>query len=409
MGNYETIVITGVGAVTPVGMTAESTWQALLQGVSGARRIKAFDPSEHTCQIGCEVDEIEHLTLHPAPGGRATRLLLPAVEDALHEARLNMEELVKAERRSGICIGTTMGEISPYEEVMNGRQPGSPGGPGVIVEHMRDYFGFNGRCWTITNACAAGNLAIARAMDELMAGRADVMVAAGVDAMSWVAFTGFASLRAMTPDLCRPFDAERKGLMLGEGSGAIVLERESDARQRGAKPLARLMGYGLSSDAHHITQPDPGAWGSIRAMKRAIEMAGISKESIGYVSAHGTGTPANDRMESVALRSVFNDSIVTSSIKGHIGHTLGAASAIEAVVCVKALASGWLPPTINMRRQDPDCPVRVIANEPLAMHTNCIMSNAYAFGGVNSSIIIGRAEVEGQDEWQNQPGKEEAS
>ncbi|CAM4489754.1 beta-ketoacyl-[acyl-carrier-protein] synthase family protein [Paenibacillus tarimensis] len=408
MGNHEAIVITGVGAVTPVGMTAESTWQALLQGVSGARRIKAFDPSEHACQIGCEVDDIEHLTLHPAPGGRATRLLLPAVEDALHEARLSMEGLIKAERRIGICIGTTMGEISPYEEVMNGRLPGSPGGPGIIAEHMTDYFGFGGSCWTITNACAAGNLAIARAMDELMAGRADVMVAAGVDAMSWVAFTGFSSLRAMTPDLCRPFDADRRGLMLGEGAGAIILERESNARRRGARPLARLMGYGLSSDAHHITQPDPGAEGSIRAMERAIEMAGIDKGAIGYVSAHGTGTQANDRMESVALRSVFKDSIITSSIKGHIGHTLGAASAIEAVVCVKALASGWLPPTINMRRQDPDCRVRVIANEPLAMHTSYIMSNAYAFGGVNSSIIIGRAETEAGNELQQQPREEEA-
>ncbi|WP_245946639.1 beta-ketoacyl-[acyl-carrier-protein] synthase family protein [Paenibacillus cellulosilyticus] len=391
----EPIVITGVGAITPVGTTVASTWDALLQGDCAARTIRTFDSSGHSCKFGCEVDDVDHLSLMPVPGGRATRLLIPAVEDALYASGLYFGQSEGKARRYGICVGTTMGEITPLEELMAGQQPKSIGGPGVIAENVADYFDLAGPKWTITNACAAGNMAIARAVDELAAGRVDMMVAAGVDAMSWVAFTGFASLRAMTPDLCRPFDAERRGLMLGEGAGALVLERESDALRRGAKPLAYLLGYGLSSDAHHITQPDPKAAGSIRAMETAIEMAGIHKEQIGYVSAHGTGTPANDRMESVALQHVFGDEIVTSSIKGHIGHTLGAASAIEAVVCVKALVSGLLPPTINMRRQDPACSVRVIANEPLAMRTDYIMSNAYAFGGINTSIVIGR--YEGRD------------
>ncbi|WP_246070536.1 beta-ketoacyl-[acyl-carrier-protein] synthase family protein [Paenibacillus kobensis] len=392
MSNQENIVITGMGVVTPIGSTVESTWRALLNGDCGAKEIRAFNSSEHACKMGCEVDEVEHLSIYPEPAGRATRLLLPAVENALYIAGLRIEPGKDDLNRYGICVGTTMGEITPFEDLMAGRRSEYVGGPGIIAIQAADYFGLNGPRWTITNACAAGNMAISRAVDELRAGRADVMVAAGVDAMSWVAFTGFVSLRAMTPDLCRPFDAERKGLMLGEGAGALVLERESDARRRGAEPLARLLGYGLSSDAHHITQPDPSAAGSIRAMEAAIKMAGIDKEQIGYVSAHGTGTPANDRMESVALRHVFGDNVITSSIKGHIGHTLGAASAIEAIICIKALETGWLPQTINMRRQDADCRIRVIANEPLAKRTDYIMSNAYAFGGINSSIVIGRYE-----------------
>lgn len=387
----DNIVITGTGAVTPVGMTAVSTWQALLEGKSGVRRIQAFDPSGHTNVMGCEVHGVEHLSLYPGKIGRATRLLLPTVEDALHEANVRTgPDCRDVSIRYGICIGTTMGEITPLEDRMAGRDPGYQGGPGIIAEHAAECFGLSGPRWTISNACAAGNMAIARAMDELAAGRADIMVAAGVDAMSWTAFTGFSSLRAMSPDLCRPFDADRKGLMLGEGAGVLVLERESHARKRGVRPLAVLLGYGLNSDAHHITQPDPHARGAIRAMESALTMARLNKEQIGYVSAHGTGTPANDRMESVALQHVFGDSIVTSSIKGHIGHTLGAASAIEAVVCVKALTSGLLPPTIHMRKQDPACSVRVISIEPMCRYVDYVMSNAYAFGGINSSIIIGR-------------------
>ncbi|MFC5407293.1 beta-ketoacyl-[acyl-carrier-protein] synthase family protein [Cohnella soli] len=388
MDDQEEIVITGIGVITSIGSTLDETWDKLLAGISGARTIRTFDVSGHQHQIGCEVEDFEHLSLIGRPGGRATGLLLPVVEDALYNARLIDREW--DDRIAGISVGTTMGEISPYEDAMLGRGISARGGPSVLADHAGEWFSLNGPSWTITNACAAGNMAIARAVEELRLGRADVMIAAGVDAMSWIAFTGFASLRAMAPDVCRPFDLERKGLLLGEGAAALILERKRDAVARGVKPRAIISGYGLSADAHHITQPDPKAAGSIKAMRKALAMAKLDPEQIGYVSAHGTGTPANDRMECVAMAEVFGEEIRTSSIKGHIGHTLGAASAIEAAVCVKALETGILPPTLHLRTKDPSCAVAVIANEPVSVNVDHMMSNAYAFGGINTSIILSR-------------------
>lgn len=381
------IIISGIGAITSIGANVESTWEGLLTGRSGVKRIQSFDASRHASQVGCEIENIESYFLHHQPSGRATRLLLLATEDALHDARLTDSEGMKI----GICVGTTMGEIAPFEDVLAGNQPGGCGGTSVLGQWVADELNLTGPRWTITNACAAGNIAIMRAMEELWAGRADVMIAAGVDAMSWVAFTGFASIRAISSDVCRPFDINRKGLLLGEGSGVLILEKYSTAAQRGGPVRASILGYGANCDAHHITQPDPLAYGSIRAMNTALEMAGISSDQIGYVSAHGTGTLANDRMESKALNAVFGSAIQTSSIKGHIGHTLGAASAIEAAMCVKALETGLLPPTLNLISKDPDCQVDVIAGEPVQADVDYILSNAYAFGGINTSVIFGRA------------------
>ncbi|MBO8162749.1 MAG: beta-ketoacyl-[acyl-carrier-protein] synthase family protein [Brevibacillus sp.] len=387
------IVITGIGAVTSIGGRTAEVWDGLLAGRSGRKRVERFNVEEHQNKYGCEVVRIppSGLQLETDNMGRATRLVLPALMEALADAGLAIEDL--SIYRTGLSIGTTMGEIEPLEEAMmqgSSRQ----GGPHLIAENIVRIFGMKGPLWTITNACAAGNLAIARAMDELLRGRAEIMIAGGVDAFSWAAFTGFSSLRAMTPDVCRPFDRNRQGLLLGEGSGILILERGGQAQKRKARPRARLLGYAMNCDAHHITQPDPGASGAARAMEDALRMAGIDKRQIGYVSAHGTGTPANDRMEAKALRAVFSEEverIPVSSIKGHIGHTLGAASAIEAVVCVKALEEGILPPTIHLEQQDPDCNVNVIANKPLEKRVEYVLSNAYAFGGINSSLVLGQA------------------
>ncbi|UFJ42427.1 beta-ketoacyl-[acyl-carrier-protein] synthase family protein [Brevibacillus humidisoli] len=389
------IVVTGVGTVTSIGENTEEVWQGLLTGRSGAKQITSFSVDEHQNKYGCEMERIPPTVLPVDLDGlgRATRIVLPALEEALGDAGLSPEDLAAC--RTGVSIGTTMGEIEPLEEAMMQKGTAREGGPHVIVENIVRIFGINGPLWTITNACAAGNLATARAMDELISGRADIMIAGGVDAFSWAAFTGFSSLRAMTPELCRPFDINRQGLILGEGAGLMILERADHAEKRSARIRARLLGYAMNCDAHHITQPDPAAQGAARAMEEALKRAGIGKEAIGYVSAHGTGTPANDRMEAEALRTVFGEAaeaLPVSSIKGHIGHTLGAASAIEAVACVKALESGVLPPTINLQQQDPACNVQVIANKPLARQVRYMLSNAYAFGGINSSLVLGRAD-----------------
>ncbi|WP_270168548.1 beta-ketoacyl-[acyl-carrier-protein] synthase family protein [Paenibacillus sp. SYP-B4298] len=387
MMRNDPIIVTGIGAITSIGANVESTWEGLLTGRSGVKRIRSFDVSRHASQVGCEIENIESYFLHHQPAGRATSLLLLATEDALHDARMTDSE----GKRIGICVGTTMGEIAPFEEVLAGNRPSGYGGTRVIGQWVADELNLTGPRWTITNACAAGNIAIMRAMEELWAGRADVMVAAGVDAMSWIAYTGFGSIRALSSDVCRPFDRNRKGLLLGEGAGVLILERYSTVVQRGGPVRASILGYGANCDAHHITQPDPGAYGSIRAMNAALEMAGVNSGQIGYVSAHGTGTLANDRMESKALNDVFGGAIRTSSIKGHIGHTLGAASAIEAAMCVKVLETGLLPPTLNLISKDPDCQVDVIAGEPVQADVDYVLSNAYAFGGINTSVIFGQA------------------
>nr|WP_197258699.1 beta-ketoacyl-[acyl-carrier-protein] synthase family protein [Paenibacillus dendritiformis] len=380
--NVDPIVITGMGVVTSIGSNIHDFWHNLLLGKQGTRDITSFDVSQHVTKRGCEVDHVFAYSGYGGEGiGKATAMYLSAAEDAMYQAKLSEVEKV----RVGICVGTTMGESDP---VLKG---GYRQCPHAISDQVADLLSLNGPRWTITNACAAGNFAMAQAMDELRAGNADCMIAGGVDALSWTAFTGFGSLRAMSNDWCRPFDANRKGLILGEGAGVLVLERESDARARGAAPLAYLLGYGLTCDAYHITQPDPSAVGAMRSMLEALRMAGLTLEDIGYVSAHGTGTPANDRTEAKALADLFGEHMLTSSIKGHIGHTLGAASAIEAIASVNMLSYGWLPHTLNLEQLDPECRVRVIANQPLRKKTRYILSNAYAFGGINSSIVLGKA------------------
>ncbi|MUG65257.1 beta-ketoacyl-[acyl-carrier-protein] synthase family protein [Paenibacillus campinasensis] len=378
----ERIVITGMGVVTSIGGNTHEFWHNLLAGTQGTREITSFDVSEHTVKRGCEVNRVFPYSEAMYEGvGKATAMYLSAAEDALYQARLTQRE----QARVGICVGTTMGEPGSV------RKDSDRQGPHVIADLVADLLRLSGPRWTMTNACAAGNFAIAQAMDELRSGNADCMIAGGVDALSWTAFTGFGSLRAMSDDWCRPFDVNRKGLMLGEGAGVLILERERDARARGAIPLAYLLGYGLTCDAYHITQPDPAAVGAMRAMLEALRMAELTLEDIGYVSAHGTGTPANDRTEAKALADLFGEHMLTSSIKGHIGHTLGAASAIEAVASVNMLRYGWLPHTLNLEQLDPECRVRVIARQPLRKKTNYILSNAYAFGGINSSIVLGKA------------------
>ncbi|MGA5691397.1 beta-ketoacyl-[acyl-carrier-protein] synthase family protein [Cytobacillus pseudoceanisediminis] len=384
------IVVSGMSVMTSIGTNIKTFWRGLLEEKHGIKEIKSFDVSQHTNKLGCEIEEAHKYSLNPLKEqGRATSILIPPFEDALYDAGMTPEDL--SSFRIGLSVGTTMGEISSLERSLNKHVKSGVAGPHVITESFSEYYKLNGPQWTLTNACAAGNFAIARAMDEIRMGRADIMIVCGVDAMSWVAFTGFNSLRAMASDFCRPFDADRKGLLLGEGAGVLVLETKSHAEKRNIKPRAKLCGYGLSTDAHHITQPDPKGEGSIRAMKAAIEMSGISKEEVGYISAHGTGTIANDKMEAYAMSSLFNEKVLTSSIKGNIGHTLGAASVIEAALCVKILETGIIPPTLNHKNKDPECNVHVVAGEAKIVNTNYVLSNAFAFGGINSSILLGKA------------------
>ncbi|MDT9726757.1 beta-ketoacyl-[acyl-carrier-protein] synthase family protein [Xylanibacillus composti] len=388
------VVISGIGVNASIGQGADRCWEGLLTGRTGIGKVRSFDVSGHRNQFACEIQALPRSATYPdkvAAMGRTTQIVVPAVEEALQDAQITMDDCKRL--RVGLCVGTTMGEIEPLEQTLHTAPSAKLGGPRAIADNLRQLLPLAGPVWTFTNACAAGNFAIARCMDELRAGRADLMIAAGVDALSWIAFTGFSSLRAMSPGRCRPFDQERQGLILGEGAGVLVLETKAQAAERQARARASLLGYGFNGDAHHITQPDPEAKGAIRAMRTAMAMAGIRPAQIDYVSAHGTGTAANDAMEARAISTVFEDSHVqVSSIKGHLGHTLGAASAIEAIMCVKALETGIRPPTLHLEQVDPACQEANIEyiRSPGTGSAAYIMSNSYAFGGINSSIILGK-------------------
>ena len=251
--------------------------------------------------------------------------------------------------------------------------------------------GFAGVNAMIPTACAAGNYAVAFAADALAAGRADLMLAGGADSFSRITYTGFSRLGAISPDLCRPFDRNRKGMIPGEGAGVLVLEPLDRALARGATVYAEVAGYGLSCDAHHMTGAHPEGEGAARAMERALRAAGIAPEDVSYISAHGTGTPSNDRLEAVAVHRVFGARarrVPISSIKSMLGHTMGAASALEAVACSLAVATGLVPPTANFEEADPECDLDVVPNQARELPVSVAMSNAYAFGGNNASVIF---------------------
>lgn len=265
----------------------------------------------------------------------------------------------------------------------------------VIAAHIARELRFAGVNIMIPTACAAGNYAIAHAFDVLRAGRADLMLAGGSDSFSRITYTGFAQLGAIAPELCQPFDRYRKGMIPGEGAGVIVLEPMNSAVRRGARIYAEITGYGLSCDAHHMTAAHPNGQGAVRAMEQALEQSSIGPEDVSYISAHGTGTLTNDRLETLAVKRLFRDAayrIPISSIKSMLGHTMGAASAIEAAVCALACFHDRIPPTINSKEPDPECDLDYVPNCARDHQVRVAMNNAYAFGGNNASLVLRKFE-----------------
>lgn len=401
----DAVVITGIGLVTPVGIGRLNVWENLLAGRCGIGPVGSFATASYRVSRGAEIRDFdpapsfEHLD--PKEVGRASHFAVAAAREAFADAGLG--RAAARPERSGIVLGTTSGEPREVERFndhcLADDVAGIDGGfmtrypCHVIAGHVAAELGLAGVNLTIPAACAAGNYAIGHAFDVLRAGRADVMLAGGSDAFSRITYTGFYRLGAVAPEWCQPFDRHRKGMVPGEGSAVLVLERRADALCRGARIYAEVVGYGLSCDAHHMTASAPGGEGAVRAMQRALESGGRRPEEVGYVSAHGTGTPTNDRLESAAMYRVFGDAarrLPTSSIKSMIGHTMGAASAIEAAVCSLAVAEGCVPPTIHFEEPDPECNVDCVPNEAREVPVELAMSNAYAFGGNNASVLFGR-------------------
>jgi 3-oxoacyl-[acyl-carrier-protein] synthase II len=401
----ERVVVTGIGVVTPVGTGRERFWNALLAGECGIRPVRSFDTSRYAAHLGAEVIDFSAAPYFertdPSSMGRASQMGVAAARLAFADSGLSPDAVDPS--RTGVSMGTTSGEAEYIEQFNDIRkQTGDETAAGAVLarypshripRHIAAEFGLHGPCLTIPTACAAGNFAIGHALDTIRTGGAERMLAGGADMFSRIPYSGFARLGAIAPERCQPFDRNRKGMVPGEGAAVLLLERLDLALARGAKIYAEILGYGVSCDAHHMTAAHPEGEGAIRAMTAAMRESGVGLEDIDYISAHGTGTPTNDRVESIAARTLFGERaerVPMSSIKSMLGHTMGAASAIEAAACSLILDTGWVPPTINHEEPDEDCHLDFVPNKARQVNPDVVLNNAYAFGGNNASVCLGR-------------------
>jgi len=400
------VYVTGMGVVSSLGLGRQAFWAALVEGRSGVRPVSLFDTSELGRDLACEIRDFrprDHLTAAEARRvGRCSAFAIAATRMAVVDAGLSLHEL--AQERVSVVLGTTMGEVDVISELESAWLHGGEGaiaknklaryGTSLLPIHVARAVGARGLVQTLPAACAAGNYAIGFAYDQIRAGRADVVITGASEILDKVQFAGFVRLGAIAPERCQPFDKQRKGLLIGEGAGILVLESEEHARKRGANVLAEVGGYGLACDAHHITRPHPEGKGSITAMRAAIASSGISDSQVDFVNAHGTGTPANDQVEALVMREVFGQRRVPiSSIKSMLGHCMGAASALEAVACVETTLTGLYPPTINYEEPDPECDVALVANKVMAGKADVVLNNALAFGGYDAVVCFARPGV----------------
>lgn len=398
------VVVTGLGVMSSVGCDTHSFWEGISEGRNGIRPVRSFNTDRYKVHYGGEIDSFDArqhvLRLNPEEIGETSQLAIAATRQAIDQSGFG-EGLSGS--KTGVCFGTTTGEAPVIERfddrlidndnlVVKSRMtelyPCH-----MIAVHVAKEFQVAGPNRVLPCACAAGNYAIAHSYDLIKSGQADVMIAGGADAFSRITYTGFARLGAIAPVVCQPFDRERKGMVPGEGAAALVLESWESAVNRGAEILAEVRGYGLSCDAHHMTAAHPEGEGATRAMKLALRSAKIDYTDVDYLCAHGTGTKLSDRIETLAIKSVFNGSAYqtpVSSIKSMIGHSMGAASAIEAVACTLAVKNDIVPPTINWENPDPECDLDYVVSGARHQNIKVAMNNAYAFGGYNASVLFSK-------------------
>ncbi len=405
--NENRVVITGLGLVTPIGTGVDKFWQAAIRGENGVRPLKLFDPTEYRTKTGGEVLDFEpEMYLKSADierMGRSSQFAVAATAMAVKDAGIDISTINPY--RIGVSMGTTMGEpqilekgvkikyqTNDYSQIPSGLPRQYP--CGAIPANISRVFGFRGPHIIIPTACAAGNYAIGYAFDLIKLNKIDVAVAGGSDPFSGIAFTGFNRLLATTPDIVRPFDMNRQGMAVGEGAGILLIERLDQALARGAKIYAEIIGYGLGCDAFKMTIPDPDGSGGILALKRSIANSGITVQDIDYICAHGTGTGENDKGETIIVKEVLGEKAYTtpvSSIKSMLGHTMGAASAIEAAACALMIKHDTILPTINYEEPDPECDLDYVPNQARQMKLDVVISNAYAFAW--KYILFGSQEI----------------
>ena len=405
------VVVTGLGALTPIGSTTEAFWRALLNGEGGVGRIQAFDTSGFRVQIGAELKGFDpsDYGIERKVAKRTdlfTQYAVAASVMAAEDSAIDMS--AEDPDRVGVVYGSGIGGIWTFEEQHTKLMEGGPGrvSPFFIPMMIADMsagavsirLGAKGPNYTTVTACASASHAIGSSIREIREGEADVMITGGAEAaISPISLGGFSSARALStrndePERAsRPFDAQRDGFVLGEGAGSLVLEELEHAKARGARIYAEMAGFGFTGDAYHITDMAPGGEGAVRAMRRGLRQAGVASEEVDYVNAHGTSTEINDKTETTAIKTVFGEharNLAISSTKSMTGHLLGASGAIEAVASVLAVDNDRVPPTINYEHPDPECDLDYVPNEAREMAVNVAISNSFGFGGHNAVLVV---------------------
>ena len=403
------VVVTGVGVVTPLGNDLNTFWQNLIAGQCGIDKITAFDATAFDTKIAGEVKNFDPLPAFPSPKeirrtDRYTQFGVYAAWSALKDSGLELEKENCDE--IGVFLGSGIGGLQTTSEqlkILLERGPGrlSPFMIPMLISNMASgvvsmYFNLRGPNFATCSACATANHAIGEAWRTIKMGDAQVMLAGGAEAtIVPIGIGGFCAMRAMSTrnddpkHASRPFDKDRDGFVMGEGSGVIVLEELEHAKKRGAQIYCEIAGYGNTADAHHLTSPSPGGEGAARCMKMALRSGGLNLTDVNYINAHGTSTPQGDICETQAVKSVFGDyakKLVVSSTKGATGHMLGAAGAVEMAACALAIKNGVVPPTINLQNPDPECDLDYVPNTAREMPVNVIVNNSFGFGGHNSTI-----------------------
>jgi 3-oxoacyl-[acyl-carrier-protein] synthase II len=400
------VVITGCGVATAAAMELDRFWNELMNGTCFIGPLRHFTCSGVDGLMGSEVelpaaDDLPDRTDADARRGRCVELAMAAARRALSDAALPQER--GSLDRTGVVIGTTMGEERQVGDLNDrfsvvGSDSVDPGffsrsDNQRLAAFVARRHGLGGPVMLSATACSSGNASIAWAYDLVASGAADAMLAGGADTLTRLIYCGFQRMGALSKSICRPFDRRRDGVSFGEGAGAVVLEDLDQARRRGARIYAEVAGYGISNDAYHITAPEPNGGGFVRAMRQALAASGTAPEDVDYVSAHGTGTPYNDLAETRAMKAVFGDRakhVPISSIKSMLGHTNGAASAIEAVACVLALTHQAVPPTANLSDPDPECDLDYVPGRGRATRVATCLNLSAGFGGFNACVVLKR-------------------
>ena len=408
------VVITGVGAVTPIGTAAAGLWAGLAARRSAVREVTRFDPTPFRTRIAAEIPDFrpqDHLEAKRARRlDRFSQLAVTSGRLALADADLDPARGGDPDR-AGAMMGSALGGVAFAEAQVDPFRTDGPRGldpalalavfPGAASCNIAIEFGFTGPNSTNAMSCASGTIAIGDAFHAIRSGRADLMLGGGAEApLAPMTYAAFSIIRAMSTRnddparASRPFDEHRDGFVMGEGAAVLVLEERQHALARGARIYAEIAGYGCTNDAYHMTAPRPDGRQAARAMRLALDDARVTPGEVGYINAHGSSTPLNDTTETAAIKQVFGDHayrLTVSGTKGYYGHALGASGAIEAAICALAMEHRWLPPTINLERPDPACDLDCLPGDGRAAAPDVVLSNSFGFGGINASLVLRRA------------------